>query len=69
MKEHIGAEAFNKMTEQELLQSAISLVTLMKAVYQPITKEEYGKFNEGEEKVNKAFDTLFTETERRSGKK
>lgn len=39
MKEKVGEEEFSKMTEQELLHSAIALVTLVKAVYKPIQKE------------------------------
>lgn len=45
MRETVGEEAYNKMTEQELLASAIALITLVKAVYKPITKEEHERFN------------------------
>jgi len=44
MREQEGEEEYNKMTEQELLNSAIALITLMKAVYRPITKEDYEKY-------------------------
>ncbi len=44
MKEKVGEEEYNKLTEQELLNSAIALVTLVKAVYQPIKKEDYEKY-------------------------
>lgn len=44
MREEVGEEAYNKMTEQELLASATALITLMKAVYKPITKEDYEKY-------------------------
>lgn len=44
MKEKVGEEKYSKMTEQELLASAISLITLMKAIYKPITKEDYEKY-------------------------
>ena len=44
MREQEGEEEYNKMTEQELLNSAIALITLMKAVYKPITKEDYEKY-------------------------
>lgn len=69
MREKLGDEEYSKLTEQELLHSAISLVTLMKAVYQPITKEDYEKFH-AEERVDKGYDVLFKETEKRnSGKR
>lgn len=44
MRETVGKEAYSKMTEQELLASAIALITLVKAVYKPITKEDYEKY-------------------------
>jgi hypothetical protein len=44
MREKVGDEAYGKMTEQELLASATALITLMKAVYRPITKEDYEKY-------------------------
>ncbi len=44
MREKVGDEAYSKMTEQELLASAIALVTLMNAIYKPITKEDYEKY-------------------------
>lgn len=44
MKEKVGEEEFSKMTEQELFNSAVALVTLVKAVYQPIEKEGYEKY-------------------------
>lgn len=44
MKEKVGEEEYNKLTEQELLNSAIALVTLVKAVYQHINKEDYEKY-------------------------
>lgn len=34
-----GEEEYNKMTEQQLLESATKLLTLVKIVYQPINKE------------------------------
>jgi hypothetical protein len=39
-KKEFGEEAYNKMTEQQLLESATKLLTLVKIVYQPINKEE-----------------------------
>lgn len=44
MREKVGDEAYSKMTEQELLASATALITLMKIVYRPITKEDYEKY-------------------------
>ncbi|KKQ82150.1 MAG: hypothetical protein UT05_C0004G0052 [Parcubacteria group bacterium GW2011_GWF2_38_76] len=44
MRDKVGEEKYNKMTEQELLASAIALITMMKAVYKPITKEAYEKY-------------------------
>ena len=35
-RQKIGEEEYNKMSEQELLDSAIKLVTLVEAVYKPI---------------------------------
>lgn len=45
MRKKVGEEEYNKMTEQELLNSAIALITLIKAVYKPITKEDYEKYS------------------------
>lgn len=45
-KEEFGEEAYNKMTEQQLLESAIKLITLMKAVYEPMTKTEFDSIQE-----------------------
>ncbi len=44
MREKVGDEAYSKMTEQELLESAIKLITLVRAVYKPMTKEDYEKY-------------------------
>lgn len=44
MRKKVGEEEYNKVTEQELLNSAIALITLIKAVYKPITKEDYEKY-------------------------
>jgi len=35
-KKKVGKEEYNKMSEQELLDSATALITLVEAVYQPI---------------------------------
>lgn len=43
VREEIGEEKYSKMTEQELLASATALITLIKAVYKPITKEDNEK--------------------------
>lgn len=62
-KEEFGEE----VPDEKALDSATSLLTLMNAVYKHINKEEYDKFH-GEERINKAYDILFTETEgRKSG--
>ena len=45
MKNHVGEEKFSAMSEQYLLESAIKLITLMKAIYRHITKEEYEKYS------------------------
>ena len=44
-RKKVGEEEYNKMTEQELLNSATALITLLKAVYQPISKEDYKKYS------------------------
>ena len=44
MRKKVGEEKYSKMTEQELLASATALVTLVNAVYKPITKEDYEKY-------------------------
>ncbi len=41
VRKKVGDEAYSKMTEQELLESAIKLITLVKTIYKPITKEDY----------------------------
>lgn len=43
-REEFGEEKFNEMTEQQLFESAMALVTLVEAVYKPITREEFEKF-------------------------
>lgn len=42
-KKKIGEEAYNKMTEQELLETAMKLITLVRTIYQPIKKENIDK--------------------------
>ena len=42
-KEEFGEENFNSRTEAQLFEEAIKLITLMKAVYKPMTKEEYDR--------------------------
>jgi len=39
MRKKVGEDEYKKMTEQQLLESAIALVTLIRAVYKPIKKE------------------------------
>jgi hypothetical protein len=48
MRKKVGEEKYNKMTEQEFLASATALITLMRAVYKPITKEDYEKYTKKE---------------------
>ena len=52
MRKKVGEEKYSKMTEQELLASAISLVTLMKVIYRPITKVAYERMSAWEKKRN-----------------
>ena len=40
MRKRLGKEAYGKKTEQELMDSTIKLLTLVKAVYKPMTKEK-----------------------------
>ena len=49
MRKKVGEEKYDKMTEQELLASATALVTLMKAIYKPITRESYEKYSPKED--------------------
>ncbi|MCC7004974.1 hypothetical protein IT397_03600 [Candidatus Nomurabacteria bacterium] len=44
VREKVGEEAYSKMTEQELLESAIKLVNLVRIVYQPMKKDDYEKY-------------------------
>jgi hypothetical protein len=52
MRKKVGEEKYSKMTEQELLASAISLVTLMKVIYRPIKKVDYERIQAWEKKQN-----------------
>ena len=45
MKEKVGEEAYSQITEQELLESATKLLTLVRIVYKPITKTEYERLS------------------------
>lgn len=38
-REEFGEEEYNKKTDQQLYESAIKLITLVKIVYEPITKK------------------------------
>jgi len=40
-KEEFGEEEYNKMTDQQLLESATKLLTLVEAVYKHQNKENY----------------------------
>lgn len=42
--EEFGEEEYNKMTEEQLFNSATALITLLDAVYRPILKEDYKKY-------------------------
>lgn len=46
MKEKKGKEEFNKLSEQDILDSAIKLLTLVKIVYQPMTQKEFDSFQD-----------------------
>ena len=43
MKEEVGEEKYNKMTEQELFESATKLVTLVETVYKYQNRDNYEK--------------------------
>lgn len=43
-KEEFGEEEYNKMTEEQLFNSATALINLLDAVYRPILKEDYEKY-------------------------
>jgi hypothetical protein len=38
LKDKMGEEKFSKLSEQDILSSAIKLLTLVKIVYQPTTR-------------------------------
>jgi hypothetical protein len=40
-KKKLGNEAYSKLTEKELLDTAMNLLVLVNAVYQPIRKKHY----------------------------
>ncbi len=44
MRKKVGEKEYKKMTEQQLLESATALITLIDAVYRPIKKEDYDKY-------------------------
>lgn len=41
LKNKMGEEAYNKLSEQDILDRAIKLLTMVKIVYKPITKEDF----------------------------
>lgn len=43
MREKVGEEKFSQISEQELLNSAISLLNLVEAVYQPLKSINSGQ--------------------------
>lgn len=55
-KKEFGEEEYVKMTEQQLLESATKLVTLMEVVY------KYQNSPDGQKRLDKAYDILFEET-------
>ncbi len=46
MREKMGEEEFNKLSEQEILESATKLLTLVKIVYKPMTQKEFDLIQE-----------------------
>jgi len=44
----IGKSQYEKMTEQELFASFMSLITLVDAIYKPISKKDYEKYGRKE---------------------
>ena len=44
-RKKVGEEKYSKMTEQELLNSATALITLLNAVYRHINREDYEKYS------------------------
>lgn len=40
LKDKIGEEEFSKLSEQDILESATKLLTLVKIVYRPITTND-----------------------------
>ena len=51
MRKKVGEERYSKMTEQELLASATALLTMIKTIYKPITKEDYEKYSKKAENL------------------
>jgi hypothetical protein len=41
LKNKMGQEAFSKLSEQDILDRAIKLLTMVKIVYKPITKKDF----------------------------
>ena len=59
-KEEFGDEAYNKMTEQQLLESATKLLRLVEIVY---------RHKDSQENLDEAYDVLFKETEKNYGRR
>lgn len=51
LKAKMGEEEFNKLSEQDVLDSAIKLLTLVKIVYQPMTKKEFNSIKKIDAKI------------------
>jgi len=58
LKNKMGEKEFNKLSEQDILDSATKLLTLVKIVYQPMTQKEFNiiKKNDGKIKKTKTKD-------------
>lgn len=57
-KEEFGEEKYNKMTEQQLLESATKLLKLVEIVYKPIESQD------SQNRLDEAYNVLFKETEK-----
>ena len=55
-REEFGEKTYNKMTEQQLLESATKLLKLVKIVY---------KHTDSQDTLNEAYNVLFEETRKK----
>jgi len=60
LKNKMGEKEFNKLSEQDILDSATKLLTLVKIVYKPMTQKEFNiiKKNDGKIKKTKTKDQI-----------